>query len=47
MMAPVVARYYARHLLGKETHALFDALEPQALCRRRGRSSAREQMHIG
>jgi glycine/D-amino acid oxidase-like deaminating enzyme len=24
MMAPVVAKYYALHLLGRETHPLFD-----------------------
>ena len=23
MMAPVVARHYARHLLGQDTHAFF------------------------
>ena len=28
MMAPVVARYFARHLMGKETHPLFAAWRP-------------------
>jgi sarcosine oxidase, subunit beta len=28
MMAPVVARYYARHLAGKQTHPLFAAWRP-------------------
>jgi sarcosine oxidase subunit beta len=28
MMAPVVSRYYARHLLGRESHTLFQAWRP-------------------
>jgi sarcosine oxidase subunit beta len=28
MMAPVVARHYARHLAGQQTHPLFQAWRP-------------------
>jgi sarcosine oxidase subunit beta len=47
MMAPVVSRYYARHLMGKETHPLFDAWSPKRFTGAGGVSGAREQMHIG
>jgi len=46
MMAPVVSRYYARHLLGKETHELFSAWSPKRFTGG-GAAGAREQMHIG
>ena len=48
MMAPVVSRYYARHLLGKETHELFDAWSPKRFTGPGGAAGGwREQMHIG
>jgi sarcosine oxidase subunit beta len=47
MMAPVVSRYYARHLLGKETHALFDAWSAKRFSGGASGGASREQMHIG
>jgi hypothetical protein len=48
MMAPVVSRYYARHLLVKETHALFDVWSAKRFTGAGGtRGGGREQMHIG
>ncbi len=43
MMAPVVSRYYARHLLGKETHPFFDTWRPD----RRFAAPADHEMNIG
>ena len=52
MMAPVVSRYYARHLMGQETHALFDAWSAARFASTGGggRGSGRgseEMMNIG
>ena len=54
MMAPVVARYYARYLLGKETHPFFDAWSAKRFTASGGAPGApgagtatREEMHIG
>ncbi len=46
MMAPVVSRYYARHLLGQETHPFFEAWSLKRFARPGG-SGPREEMHIG
>jgi sarcosine oxidase, subunit beta len=43
MMAPVVSRYYARHLLGQETHPLFEAWRPG----RQPGTPADHEMNIG
>jgi len=48
MMAPVVARYYARHLLGLETHPLFTAWSAARFAGGAGGGGARrEHMNIG
>jgi len=47
MMAPVVSRYYARHLLGKETHAFFDVWSAKRFTGGAAGHGGREQMHIG
>ena len=50
MMAPVVSRYYARHLLGQETHPLFAAWSAARFAGGRGpsgRGPRREHMNIG
>ncbi len=47
MMAPVVSRYYARHLLEKETHPFFDAWSAKRFARGAAGPGGREQMHIG
>ncbi len=43
MMAPVVSRHYARHLLGRETHPLFQEWRPD----RRLSAPADHEMNIG
>ena len=52
MMAPVVARYYARHLLGRETHPLFRTWSAARFTGGGGAGGAgggapREHMNIG
>ena len=48
MMAPVVSRYYARHLLGQETHPLFAAWSAARFAGARpGGPPRREHMNIG
>ena len=48
MMAPVVSRYYARHLLGQETHPFFEAWSLKRFARTGGGAGGpREEMHIG
>jgi sarcosine oxidase subunit beta len=53
MMAPVVARHYALHLLGQGTHALFERWRPGRFSRGGGaggehaEAGAREEMNIG
>jgi sarcosine oxidase, subunit beta len=43
MMAPVVSRYYARHLLGRETHPFFHTWRPD----RPFAGAADHEMNIG
>jgi sarcosine oxidase subunit beta len=47
MMAPVVSRYYARHLLEKETHPFFEAWSAKRFAGGAAGHGGREQMHIG
>jgi sarcosine oxidase subunit beta len=47
MMAPVVSRYYARHLLGQETHPLFAAWSAARFAGRAGPGGGGEHMNIG
>jgi sarcosine oxidase subunit beta len=48
MMAPVVARYFARHLLGQQTHPLFASWSAARFARHHGGSDDDgEKMNIG
>lgn len=46
MMAPVVSRYYARHLAGKETHPFFQAWRPSRFAEA-GAAAHGEDFNIG
>jgi sarcosine oxidase subunit beta len=47
MMAPVVARHFALHLLGKGTHPLFEAWRPGRFAAGATPGDAHEDMNIG
>ncbi len=47
MMAPVVTRYLAMHLMGISTHPLFTAWDPARFAKGAGTGGAKEHMNIG